>query len=118
MQSGHTVAGQILGTAAYMSPEQAEGKPIDHRSDIFSLGILLYEMASGRRPFEGDTQISTITSVLRDTPPPVTEISQNCRATWGGSSTAAWKRIRTDAIKRPKMCATSSRVSRKRSIRA
>ena len=72
MQSGHTLAGQILGTAAYMSPEQAEGKPIDHRSDIFSLGILLYEMASGRRPFEGDTHISTITSVLRDTPPQIT----------------------------------------------
>ncbi len=77
MQSGHTLAGQILGTAAYMSPEQAEGKPIDHRSDIFSLGILFYEMASGRRPFQGDTHISTITSVLRDTPQPITEIRQN-----------------------------------------
>ncbi len=77
MQSGHTLAGTILGTAAYMSPEQAEGKPIDNRSDIFSLGILFYEMASGRRPFEGDTHISTITAVLRDTPTPITEIRQN-----------------------------------------
>ena len=71
-----TQEGKILGTVAYMSPEQAEGKPVDSRSDVFSMGIMLYEMATGRRPFQGDTQVSTITSILRDTPDSATEINR------------------------------------------
>ncbi|OUU24237.1 MAG: hypothetical protein CBC13_03910 [Planctomycetia bacterium TMED53] len=66
---GMTQEGQILGTPAYMSPEQAEGKPVDGRTDIFSFGVILYELATGVRPFKGDTPISTITSVLREDPP-------------------------------------------------
>jgi len=72
-----TREGVVLGTTSYMSPEQAEGKPTDGRSDIFSLGILLYEMATGRKPFRGDTTISTISSILKDTPEPVTEINRS-----------------------------------------
>ncbi len=71
-----TAVGQIMGTAAYMSPEQAEGKPVDHRSDIFSLGIIFYEMATGERPFKGDTQISTISSILKDHPRHISEVNQ------------------------------------------
>lgn len=70
-----TEEGRILGTVAYMSPEQAEGKTIDQRTDIFSLGIILYEMASGQRPFSGETKASIMSSILRDTPRSVTEIN-------------------------------------------
>ena len=68
-----TEEGKILGTVAYMSPEQAEGKSVDPRSDVFSLGTILHEMATGERPFRGDTKMSTIGSILRDQPAPVTE---------------------------------------------
>ncbi|MBM3813626.1 MAG: tetratricopeptide repeat protein [Acidimicrobiia bacterium] len=66
-----TEAGMIVGTAAYMSPEQAEGKAVDERSDVFSFGAVLYEMLTGQRAFQRDTQIATITAVLRDPPVPM-----------------------------------------------
>ena len=70
-----TEEGKILGTVAYMSPEQAEGKPVDPRSDVFSLGTILYEMAAGERPFRGDTSMSTIGAILKDQPTSVTELN-------------------------------------------
>jgi eukaryotic-like serine/threonine-protein kinase len=72
-----TIKGSILGTAAYMSPEQAEGKPIDARSDIFSFGSLFYEMLSGRRAFCGKSSLAVITAVLRETPEPLPGIPMN-----------------------------------------
>ena len=70
-----TAEGLILGTVSYMSPEQAEGKPVDERSDIFSLGIVFYEMLTGRRPFDGDTPASTLSSIIKDTPQPVSDLN-------------------------------------------
>jgi len=67
--AGVTDAGTILGTAGYMSPEQVRGLPADHRSDIFSFGAVLYEMLSGRRAFEHDTAVETMTAILKDEPP-------------------------------------------------
>ena len=66
-----TAPGLIMGTAAYMSPEQAEGRPVDARSDIFSFGAVVYELFAGQRPFRGSTHVGVITSILRDQPPPV-----------------------------------------------
>jgi Tol biopolymer transport system component len=72
-----TQEGKILGTVAYMSPEQAEGKTVDHRSDIFSIGIILYEMATGERPFKGDSTASILSSILKDTPQSATQVNPN-----------------------------------------
>ncbi|MGA2260252.1 MAG: protein kinase [Acidobacteriota bacterium] len=69
-----TAAGQLVGTFPYMSPEQVQGKPADHRSDIFSLGIILHEMATGARPFQGKTRAELMSSILRDTPAPVKDV--------------------------------------------
>jgi len=63
-----TGAGVILGTAAYMSPEQAKGRPVDKRSDIWAFGCVLYEMLTGKRPFDGEDVSETLASVLRSDP--------------------------------------------------
>ena len=72
--AGYTQVGMVMGTPAYMSPEQVSGRPLDHRSDIFSFGVMLHEMATGRRPFEGSSSAELISSILRDSPPLVTEL--------------------------------------------
>ena len=70
-----TGEGRIIGTIAYMSPEQAEGKIVDQRSDIFSLGVMLHEMATGERPFKGDTNVSVMSAILKDTPSSITDVN-------------------------------------------
>jgi serine/threonine protein kinase len=70
-----TDEGAIVGTTAYMSPEQAEGKKLDGRSDIFSFGSVLYEMSTGRRAFQGETKLSTLSAILREEPKPASEMA-------------------------------------------
>ena len=71
-----TTGSEIRGTLPYMSPEQLQDKPLDPRSDVFSLGVMFYEMATGRRPFGGDTAVELIAAILRDYPRPITEFNR------------------------------------------
>jgi len=83
-----TVEGTVMGTAAYMSPEQAQGKPLDARSDVFSFGAVLYEILSGVRAFGGDSMLDTLNAVVRNEPPalqspvaaPISTIVKRCLA--------------------------------------
>jgi eukaryotic-like serine/threonine-protein kinase len=70
-----TAPGMVMGTVSYMSPEQARGQKVDHRADLFSLGVVLYEMIAGRRPFEGATASDVIAALLSAEPPP---LSRHC----------------------------------------
>ena len=73
--SPHTEEGTVVGTVAYMSPEQAEGKKMDVRSDIFSFGSVLYEMVTGRRAFHGDSRLSTLSAIFKEDPRSVSSLT-------------------------------------------
>ena len=75
--TGHTQPGTVMGTMGYMSPEQLRGLPVDHRSDIFSFGTILYELLSGKKAFKRDTASDTIAAVLREEPPELTQSGRN-----------------------------------------
>jgi hypothetical protein len=68
-----TDPGTVMGTVGYMSPEHVRGQDVDHRSDIFSFGVILYEMLSGRRTFSGDSAIEVMSSILKEDPPELSE---------------------------------------------
>jgi len=72
-----TVTGALVGTPAYMSPEQAAGRKIDQRSDVFSTGVMLYEMITGSKPFQGEGYSTIITKILTETPPPIKNFVPN-----------------------------------------
>ena len=78
--SEFTEAGTVVGTVAYMSPEQASGKPVDHRSDQFSLGTVLYEMLARKRPFGGATTAETLTAIIREEPEPLSRTAPSVPA--------------------------------------
>jgi eukaryotic-like serine/threonine-protein kinase len=72
-----TEAGMVMGTAGYMSPEQVRGKPADHRSDIFTFGAILYEMISGKRAFHGESAADTMSAILKEETPELSETARN-----------------------------------------
>jgi len=72
-----TDAGKVLGTVGYMSPEQVRAQPVDHRSDIFSFGSVLYEMLSGRRAFRGASSVETMNAILKEDPPDLSQTNRN-----------------------------------------
>jgi serine/threonine protein kinase/Tol biopolymer transport system component len=74
VQGGETAEGTILGTLQYMAPEQVEGRPVDARTDIFAFGAVVYEMATGKRAFEGRSQASLIAKILETDPPPISSL--------------------------------------------
>jgi serine/threonine protein kinase len=103
--SGGTAAGLIVGTASYMSPEQARGLPVDRRTDIWSFGCLLYEMLSGAKAFDGATVTDVLAAVVTGEPdwdrlPPSTPL-------------AAWRRTRASAFAMQATRACSSRTTRR-----
>ena len=79
-KSQHTDPGVVMGTVRYMSPEQLQGLPLDHRSDIFSFGSILYELLSGKKAFKRDSAAETMSAILRDEPPELSESGRNIPA--------------------------------------
>jgi hypothetical protein len=75
--SGHTQPGTVMGTVGYMSPEQVRGLAVDHRSDVFSLGAILYELVSGRKAFKRDTAADTMLAILKEEPPDLSDSGRN-----------------------------------------
>ncbi len=75
--SNYTMKGVIIGTPSYMSPEQVSDERVDHRTDLWSLGVVLYEMLTGKNPFKGETRQETFQKILSENPPPVTESAEN-----------------------------------------
>ena len=80
-----------------MAPEQAEGKAVDARTDIFSFGSVLYEMVTGQRAFQGDSPLSTLTAVLREEPKPISQLSEDLPPSSSASSRDAFGKIPTAA---------------------
>jgi serine/threonine protein kinase len=80
-KAGVTMPGMVLGTVPYMAPEQLEGKDTDARTDLFALGVVIYEMVTGRRPFDGEHQANVIASIMSSQPPPMSSVRPGVPAT-------------------------------------
>ena len=82
MDSSLTKTGSVMGTPAYMSPEQVNGHKVDGRSDIFSLGVILYELLTGKKPFRGDSMPSLMFAIMREEPPQPSTVETGISPVW------------------------------------
>ncbi len=101
---GLTQAGTVMGTAAYMSPEQALGRTVDARTDIFSLGVMLYEMLTRRQPFTGETINHIIVAILEKEPPPLRSSSPIFLLNSNASSSRRWRKMRMSDTEARRRC--------------
>ena len=109
VESSLTRTGSVMGTPAYMSPEQVNGVKVDGRSDIFSLGVILYELLTGRKPFKGDTMPSLMFAIMKEEPPQASTVDAGVHTAWDPILTKALAKNRDERYATVKEFATAVR---------
>ena len=112
VESSLTKTGSVMGTPAYMSPEQCNGQKVDGRSDIFSLGVILYELLTGRKPFKGDTMPSLMFAIMKEEPPEPSTVDTTVAPVWNPILKKALAKNRDERYATVKEFATRSGTPR------